>query len=201
MSEKQGSPPRGPFGPGGVLDTAVRQVETVLLYLLCLVLFVMMVLIAADALGRYSMNRPLTFTVDLVTMYLLPAAMLLPAGLVLRRGGHIGVDLFAMMMPRRLYHALIGLGLLASAPIFWIMTHRIALMASDSLSQKLVATGMVPWPIWAEQAIFALAMGLFTLRALHIGVSQLVAAVTGDSAQAISILPDGDTREHSEEAV
>ncbi|PRX10749.1 UNVERIFIED_ORG: TRAP-type C4-dicarboxylate transport system permease small subunit [Martelella mediterranea] len=189
------------LGPDGPVDRLISVVERGMLWILCGVLFFMMVLISGDAIARYTMNRPFVFTVDLVTLYLLPATMLLPAGMVLRHGGQIGVDLFAMMMPRRLYSLLVCLGMLAAVPVFWTMTTSITKLARDSWSQDLVATGLVPWPIWSEQAIVALAMGLFTMRALHIALSQLIALVTGNEKAAISILPDDDEREITEEAV
>lgn len=183
------------------MDKTLSAIEGIAIKVLCAVLFIIMFLVAADAVGRYGWNRPLIFTVDLVTMYLLPATMLIPAGFVLRHGGHISVDLFVTLMPRRLYWAFLGVSLGGVAVVFWVMADNIGRLALENYHAKMVATGMIAWPLWLEKAVFALAMWMFTARLVHIGLSNLYAAISGNPMAAVPILPDPEMREHVEEAV
>ena len=131
-------------GPGdalsrvlGITDRLLSFVERLVMAIVTTGLFVIMVMVALDAILRYTLNSPLIFNYDLVQMYLLPIVMLMPVGFLMRRGGHISVDLFAMMMPERMRQLVLGLALLASAPVFWIMFHRIGSMAIDSFEKGL----------------------------------------------------------------
>lgn len=192
--------------PGGYIARALKVADQILNYIeqavmavVTIVLFVIMFLVSLDATLRYTMNSPLTFNFDLVSMYLLPIAMMLPVGFLLRRGGHISVDLFALMMPPRMRQFVLGLGLLAAGPAFWIMTYRIGRSSFESWEKGLVTTGMINWPIWLHQAIYSLAMGVLTARIVHIGITNLTAFALGRDDLEISILPNHD--DPMEEAV
>lgn len=169
------------------IDRALARVEFATLVAACAALFVTMIVVFADAAMRYLFNSPLKFTSDLVTMYLMSTALLLGLADTLRRGGHIGVDLFAHWMSRRVYHVAIGLALLLSAVVTTVIAYETGALAWFSLVQKETTVGIVSWPVWPSKAIVSLAFALMTLRVLHVGVSQLIAGLTGDESAAISI--------------
>jgi TRAP-type mannitol/chloroaromatic compound transport system permease small subunit len=171
-----------------LLDRLLSAIESVAICMVALVLIACMCLIATDALGRYLFNSPLVFTVDLVSRYLLPIIMLLPASRVLRRAGHISVDLFSAVMPVRAFQALIGLSLMATVPVIWVMTYRITHSSIESYVQGKVSFGLIPWPLWAEQAIYAFLLGLLTVRLVHVAATNLVAAISGETDIGISML-------------
>lgn len=180
-------------------DRLLTAIETALMAMIVVVMLGVMVLVAVDGLGRYLFNRPLYFTVDLVSHYLLPILMILPASLVLRRAGHISVDPVATLLPKRLYQALIGLALLATAVVVAIMTWRVLLASTESYTRGKVALGLIPWPLWAEQAIYVFCLGLLAARMLHVAATNLVAGLSGDPEIGISMLNPHDSPQ--EEAV
>lgn len=155
----------------------------------CVLVFTMF-LISADALGRYLFNKPLFFTLDLVSHFFLPIIMLMVAGLVLRQARHISVDMFASLLPTRLYQAVLGICLAATVPVFWMMTYRVALKSAESFENDVVALGLIPWPFWVEQAIYAVCMGLLTARLFYVAATNLLAAASGRSEIGLSLLPD-----------
>lgn len=176
-----------------LFDRLLTRIEKLVLGLAICAIFVAMFLISADALGRYLFNKPVFFTVDLVSYFLLPVIMLMSAGLVLRRAGHISVDLFASKMPLRFYQSLAGLALAAAIPIFGVMTYRVGFNSLESFEQGKVAMGIVPWPLWIEHAIYATAMGLMTLRLFHMAMANITAAITGESDIGISMIHSHDS--------
>ena len=193
MTDPTQARPGGGLARGfAAIDRTLAAVETAVMAAVVAGLFVIMAFVAADAALRYSLNRPLIFSYDLVQMYLLPAVMLLPAGYVLRRGGHISVDLFALMMPERLRRLLFGITLLAAAPVFGIMVWRIAGTTRHSYEAGLVTTGMINWPIWAHEIVFVFVTLGIVLRLVHLGLADLVAFATGREGISISILPAHD---------
>lgn len=174
----------------GNADHIMNLVERAIMGLVSVILIFIMVMVSLDAIFRYTLNKPLAFNYDLVQMYLLPAVLLLPVGFMTRRGGHISVDLFAMMMPARMRQLVLGIALLASAPVFAIMFIGIGFLTFESWEKGLRTTGVINWPIWASQAVFCVAMAGITLRLAHIGVTNLIAFLTGRDELEISVLPD-----------
>lgn len=158
-------------------DSVMGKIEALVLSIAALVALVVMVVVSADAIGRYLFNQPLIITMDLVSRYLLPIIMLATASLVLRQARHISVDLFATLLPRRLHLLLLGIAMVLAIPVFWIMTWRVSLGAIESFEAGKVAYGLIPWPLWAEQAIYAVCMGLLLIRVVHIALANIAEAI------------------------
>ncbi|MEZ5649950.1 MAG: TRAP transporter small permease subunit [Burkholderiaceae bacterium] len=177
----------------GAVDRGLSAIERTMIGLVVAVVVASMFLVAADALGRYLFNRPVIFTVELVSHYLLPIVMLLPASYVLRRGGHISVDMFALAMPVRLFQALYGMSLLAVAPVVWIMATHVTSASIESFQQGKVSFGLIPWPLWAEQGIYVAILWLVFARLLHVAITNILAAVTGHAELGISALNSHDS--------
>jgi TRAP-type C4-dicarboxylate transport system permease small subunit len=171
----------------GMIDRLLSRLECAALVIACAALFITMLLVFTDAVLRYTINMPLKFTMDIVTLYLLSAALLLVLSDTLRRGGHIGVDLFAKMLPRRAYHILIGFTTLCSAGAVGIMAYETTSLTWESWLKNELQVGIYAWPLWLSKAIVATSLVLLVARLLHIALSQLIAGATGDFAVAVSI--------------
>ena len=158
-------------------------------------LFLIMVLIFADAMGRYLFNSPLSFVFDLVVLYLMSSALLLILSYTLRHGGHISIDLFANMMPRRVYLVLIGVSLLVAAVVTGIIGWETTHLAHESWAMGEVMTGIHTWQLWISKALVAVGFIGLTLRLVHIGLANLIAGLTGNDALAIAIMHDPTDQE------
>lgn len=174
------------------VDGALNSLEKGLVWLSAITTGFVMCVVSADALGRYLFNSPVVFTIDLVSHFLLPIIMLLASGMVLRRGKHISVDIFANILPVRMYQFFLGAGFIAAAVIFWIMTHRVGETAVANFVQGKRSFGIIPWPLWIEQAIYFVCLGVMMLRFFHVGAVNLSASITGNSELADTLL-----REHA----
>lgn len=170
------------------IDVVLMWIERTTIALVCVITLTVMMLISADAVSRYALNSPITFTFDVVTMYLLPALLYLPMSVTLRHGGHITVDLFASLMPRRLYFILIGLAMMASVFVVGLMAKMVVEKAYESWDSGLVVTGLYAWPLWIGESVVGLSLGIMTARLLHVGLSYLIEGIMGTPGLAISLM-------------
>jgi TRAP-type C4-dicarboxylate transport system permease small subunit len=180
-------------------DYAIGLLERAMVVMAVAALFAIMLLIFFDAGLRYAFSRPLSFTTDLVTLYLMSAGMLLTLGWTLRQGGHIAVDLFVHWMPERLYHLVIGLMLLLSNVVVTFIAYQISLRTIDSLHNHELTVGIYAWQLWISKGIVAFSMAGLSIRILHVGISNILAALTGDRTLAIPVSPPPN--ELAEEAI
>ena len=75
---------------GSELLAAIERALTVIAVVF---LFAIMVLVVADVFMRYAVNRPFSFTYDLIGLYLLAGVFFLTLSDALREHAHVGVDI------------------------------------------------------------------------------------------------------------
>jgi TRAP-type C4-dicarboxylate transport system permease small subunit len=184
------SDPGKPSGFMAIFDRTMSRFEFAALVASCTSLFATMLLVFLDAVLRYTFNSPLKFTSDLVTLYLISASLLLVLSDTLRRGGHICVDLFARMLPLRIYHLLMGVALICSVAVIGLMAKETTLLSWESWHNNELMVGIYAWSLWYSKAIVAVGLILLALRLLHLGLSQLIAGMTGNLAAAVSVTHD-----------
>jgi TRAP-type C4-dicarboxylate transport system permease small subunit len=168
-------------------DRFLWRVERGTMIVACLAVFAIMVLIFLDAALRYLINSPIKFTVDVVTLYLLSAGIVLVTSYTLRQGGHISVELFADMMPKRLYQFLVGLALLASAYVVGVMAIQTSKLTLEAIHNRELMVGLYAFPMWPSKGLVAFGLSLVTLRITHAGLSNLLAALTSNPSLAWDI--------------
>lgn len=173
-----------------IFDGLLTIFDKAMVAIASLALFLIMVLIFFDAMFRYLLNSPLTFTFDFVTLYLMSAALLSVLSYTLRHGGHISIDLFAKMMNRRIYLVLIGLALLAGTVVCAIIAWETTWLSLDSWERGEVMTGIYAWPLWASKALVAMSFIGLTLRLFHCGLFNLLAGLVNEDELAVPILHD-----------
>lgn len=76
------------------LDRVLRFLEKPLLAVAGSLIFVMMLHVVGDVIGRYVFNNPITGTLEIVSNYYMIAIVFLPLALVQRRNSHIKVEVF-----------------------------------------------------------------------------------------------------------
>ncbi|MBB3713083.1 TRAP-type C4-dicarboxylate transport system permease small subunit [Limimaricola variabilis] len=179
------SPPSVLARASDLVDRALSAVEKGTLALAVLALFGIMVLIFIDGVLRYVANSPLTFVVDVVVLYLISAGFLLVLSYTLRHNGHIHVEVFADMMPKRLQRLLSGLAYLGAAPVVGIMAIEMIHLTLESYVQGEVLIGLYPMPLWLSKAIVAFSLAVLELRILHMGIFNTLSALTNRPRLAI----------------
>lgn len=156
----------------GVLERTLTVIAVVFL-------FVIMMLVVTDVFMRYALNRPFSFTYDLIGLYLLAGVFFFTVSDALREHAHVGVDiLLSRFSPagRRLSEIITALvGLFVFALICKVGFER----AVENYEQHDVLAGAIPWPTWISAALVPLGCGVLVLRLLLQLVGNLLSLVSG----------------------
>lgn len=142
-------------------------------------LFVIMLLVVTDVFMRYALNRPFSFTYDLIGLYLLAGVFFLTLSDALRDHVHVGVDILLSRMPvagRRLSEIVTSLtGLFVFVLICQVGFER----AVENFQQHDVLAGAIPWPTWISAALVPFGCGVLVLRLVLQLIGNLASLATG----------------------
>jgi len=165
--------------PVNAISAVLARVETVLIAVSGAALAAIMLVVVADVVMRYAFNAPLTWSYNLIGLYLVGAVFFLALPDTMQHHGHIALDIFSPMFPLRLRHVVLCLGFAAStvflALIAWLEwgTTATAYAGND------VLTGPVAFKTWVAHAVLTLGIGVLTLRTLYRTVFHAASAVAG----------------------
>jgi TRAP-type C4-dicarboxylate transport system permease small subunit len=141
----------------GVLERALTVIAAISL-------FAIMALVVADVFMRYVLNSPLSFTYDLIGLYLMAGVFFLTLSDTLRVHAHVGVDVLLSRAPpagRRLSEIVTALtGLFVFILISKVGFER----ALENYEQHDVLAGAIPWPTWISAALVPFGCGVLVLR-------------------------------------
>lgn len=161
------------------LDDAIAMIDRLLAFIAALMMLATMVIVSADVLLRYLFNAPLSWSYDLIGLYLMAGIFFLLLSDTFRMGGHIGVDIVQQALPRAARHVMLGLGDILSiavfGPIVWIGLNR----TQASLEAGEVLAGLISWPVWVSYAFVPLGMGMLTLRLVLDAIGHFASAARG----------------------
>lgn len=160
-------------------DRGIAIVEGLLMALACALFGLIMVIVSADAVGRYFFNSPLMFVNELVTRYLLPGGFFLAMAYTFRSGGHVAVEFIARRVSARRYQAIIGVLYGLSCTVIWMLAARGAAATYHSWATQEAVGGLYRWLIWPSELLVPVGLGLLALRVTHAAVANGVAAATG----------------------
>lgn len=148
-------------------DRWLQRIESAAMGIAVVALGLIMVLLTVDAALRYALNRPLPFTFDLTSMYLMEAAFFLALSHALRKNDHVAIELLVRRMPRRLRHLSSAAVNLLAIGFFLAVFWEGADFSWQSWIDGEVKTGAILWPIWASAVFVPLGVGLLLLRLAH----------------------------------
>lgn len=127
-------------------------------------IFLMMLHITADVVGKFVFNRPLPGTIPIVSQYYMVIAAFLPLAMVERLTGHISVEILYTSLPRTLRGLLTvfatALGVVVFAALTW---------ATWGEAVKKYAIGAFSYeqgikvPVWPSYFVLPAGTALFTL--------------------------------------
>jgi TRAP-type C4-dicarboxylate transport system permease small subunit len=153
--------------------------ERVLTMIAVIFLFVIMMLVVADVFMRYVVNRPFSFTYDLIGLYLLAGVFFLTLSDALREHAHVGVDiLLSRFSPagRRLSEIATAL---AGLFVFGLICKLGFERALENYQQNDVLAGAIPWPTWISAALVPFGCGVLVLRLALQLIGNLLSLVSG----------------------
>ena len=152
-----------------LLDIIDRVLEAICRFgIMCGALLVIatMVVVGYSVMMRYIFGIPQVWTDELVSFWLV-AIVTLGAADVLRRDGHIRIDLLTDRLPIQAQAWVDVWGLLSVLVLSIVMTISGWEMVSFSWSVDLVSDGYLELPMWIPQSLIPIGFGLMAMAALH----------------------------------
>ena len=153
-------------------------------------LFAIMALVVADVFMRYVMNSPLSFTYDLIGLYLMAGVFFLTLSDTLRVHAHVGVDILLSRAPpagRRMSEIVTALtGLFVFVLISKVGFER----ALENYEQHDVLAGAIAWPTWISAALVPFGCGVLVLRLALQLVGNVLSLVSGRDLFPLPALTD-----------
>ena len=163
----------------GGLSRMLGALEVGLVAVSAVAIAAIMLVVTLDATLRYVISSPLTWSYELIGLYLMVAVFFLALPDTLTHHGHIAVDIFQRLIPFRLRHLLLGLGYALST---WIMV-----LITWGAGQRLVTAflrderiaAVVPWPTWIAYLLVVVGSAAMVLRCIARVYGHLASAATG----------------------
>jgi TRAP-type C4-dicarboxylate transport system permease small subunit len=104
------------------MNTLLKRTELALSGLSVLAVIAVMLIVTADTFMRYVLHAPFPWSFELISYYLLIAAVHFAVSDTFREGDHIGVDLLPQSVPRKVRLVMEMVWVVAAAVVFGIMS-------------------------------------------------------------------------------
>lgn len=138
--------------------------EEVLLDIVAAIIGVIMVLVALDAGLRHFFNMPLYGVVEVVSKYLMVAAVFLALPASVAAGMQIRIDALSGTLPEALRRVLERLFSLVAMMLFGLIAWNAGRTAWDSFQAGEIIAGRINWIVWPSTALIALGALALCLR-------------------------------------
>jgi TRAP-type C4-dicarboxylate transport system permease small subunit len=161
------------------LDSYIKAIERAFVFVAGLGLLTVMLVIVIDVVMRYLFSAPLSWSYDLVSLYLVTLVFFMALADTFRRGDHIKVDLFEGLRGTRLLAVTEIVGYCLALLFFALILQQMVINGVEAFEANDVLDGAIPWPTWPPYAIGTLGVGLLILRVLLSTVGRVAALLAG----------------------
>lgn len=145
----------------------ISLLETIAVRLAALCIVVIMLIVSTDAIARYLLRAPLPWAFDLISYYLLIAAIYFAISATFRTGDHISIDLFRSLMSPRVRNILDIAWCLMAALAFALIAFGAWEEMSRAYQNRQFLPGYFAWPAWASYPPIVFGSAILVVRLLH----------------------------------
>ncbi|MEO4000823.1 TRAP transporter small permease [Mesorhizobium sp. CAU 1732] len=160
-------------------SAALAVVERLLVVLSSVAMGAIMLIVVADVLMRYIFGTPLSWSYNLIGLYLMVAVFFLALSDTLQNHGHIAIDIFQHRIPHRARHLSLSLGYLLSTIVMALIGWQAWLRFKSAYVNDDRIAAIIPWPTWIAYFIVMVGCFVITLRCLYRVVGHAASGVTG----------------------
>lgn len=148
------------------IEKALKSVENILHAIGCIALVLVAAFINADIILRVFFDSPLQIQFEVIELYLMPMIATLSLAWVLRKGGHLSLEIFSPSNFGKAWPILRFVIAFASLIFFAALTYQSAKFALRAFDGDKIHMGIIDWPLgWAYAAI-PIGCGVLCLRLL-----------------------------------
>ncbi len=138
--------------------------DRILVTIAMISLFIIMVVVGLDGLGRHFFNAPIKGAYVLVEKYLMVAMIFLAIGYTWAKKGHIGVTLFYKKMPIAVQNIAYFITLILGLGFMGIIGYTGFESTYSAFAGHHVTSGLIRWPLWLAYVWVFLGALVFCLR-------------------------------------
>lgn len=147
-----------------ILEKGLSALDRICLAVAQLAIFVMMLSITADALGRYFFNRPLQGSFEFTTLYLMVILTFLGLPATYASGGHIRLDVLRPWLMRIPGNPVERLNSLIAAGVFGFLAWYSGIEAISKFVERDATFGVIQFPLYWSYVWVPVGCGLLALR-------------------------------------
>ncbi|MET4000101.1 TRAP transporter small permease [Marinobacterium sp. MBR-109] len=153
--------------PANAPSAVLARAEQILMAGAGLAMIVIMGIVVLDVVMRYVFSSPLSWPYTLIGHYLMAALFFLALSDTMQHHGHIALDVFLPILPRRLRNMMQASG-------FGISSSLVAFIAYLGIEQAILAwsrderfADSLALPSWVPYALLSVGMGLLSIRCAY----------------------------------
>ena len=180
------------------LTAALCWAERALLVVATVFLLAIMALVVTDVFLRYVVGRPLTFTYDLVGVYLMTGVFFFTLSHAQGQHVHVAVDILVSRASRRVQVVADLATCLVGGAVFTLIAYAGAGRAYDNYVSGDVMAGIIPWPTWVSTAMVPVGCALIVARFAVTAAGHLIGLATGSEPAGLPALNAAGVKEHFE---
>jgi TRAP-type C4-dicarboxylate transport system permease small subunit len=149
------------------MERLIRRLEQAGMAVAVVCVVAIMLVVSADALGRYLFKSPLPVTFELVTFYLLVASIYMAVAATYRHGDHININLIQDKLPKSVRNAAEIAFCVLTVIVFALIAWGALQHSIEAYRRKEFIPGVIIWPVWLSYLPIPLGAALLMLRLLH----------------------------------
>lgn len=143
-----------------------RNLELLLEILAAISLVAITLIVSTDAIGRYAFNKPIRWSTEAISLYLLPMLFFLALPVSFARQAHVAVDVAMHHAPPLLKAAAGMLVHVAGITFFSLILYFNCIRLCVTFREHELVPGVILWPLWPSLLILCIGCSLAALRCL-----------------------------------
>lgn len=149
-------------------EKVVSAIDNTLMVVGCAMLFALMLIVVADVSMRYAFNKPLAWSFEIISSYLMPGLFFMAAAHTLKANAHVSVDILHNYVSRRTRYVFEAVSSTLAAPVFAMAAWVSAQNTWKDWQTGAASSSGMELPTWTISLMLPLGFGLLALRlALH----------------------------------
>jgi|GEM_PF-1937534 len=149
-----------------MIEKFIRLLEQIAMALAVLCIVAIMVIVSYDAVSRYVLHAPLPWAFELVTYYLMVAAVYGAISSTFTHGDHVSITFIQEKIPPRPRAVIGAICAILAAIVFAVILYGSWHNMAEAYVRQEFLPGYIVWPAWLSQLPVPLGCALMTLRLL-----------------------------------
>lgn len=165
--------------PANRISAILSWIERAMIVVSCVSLVAIMFIVVADVTLRYVLGTPLSWSYNLIGLYLMVAVFFFALSDTLHNHGHIAIDIFQHQIPHRPRHLSMTIGYLLSSIVMALIGWQAWLRLKTAYINDDRIAAVIPWPTWIGYFIVTAGCVVMTLRCVYRTFGHAASAASG----------------------